>query len=74
MLQVWSIESGWLREQASQRTEATLIAHVNRAAAQAFNVTAKVAGSNSALAPLVFMAPRSAWWQSASEQGSRLVC
>jgi len=39
-----------------------------------FNVAVKIAGSNPALAPLVVMAPRSGWWQCASEQGSRLAC
>ena len=73
-VQVSSIESEWLKEQAQQRAEATLVAHVSRTAAQAFNVTVKIAGSNPALAPLVFMAPRSGWWQCASEQGSRLAC
>jgi len=74
MLQISSAESEWLRAQAAAHTEATLVAQVNRTAAQAFNVTAKIAGSNSALAPLVLMAPRSGWWQCASEQGSRLAC
>lgn len=74
MLQISSAESEWLREQAAARAEATLVAQVNRIAAQAFNVTAKIAGSNSSLAPLVLMAPRSGWWQCASEQGSRLAC
>ncbi len=74
MLQVSSLESEWLRERAAARAEATLVAQVNRVAAQAFNVTAKIAGANPALAPLVFMAPRSGWWQCASEQGSRLAC
>ena len=73
-VQVSSIESEWLKEQAQQRAEATLVAHVSRAAAQAFNVAVKIAGSNPALAPLVLMAPRSGWWQCASEQGSRLAC
>ncbi len=74
MLQISSSESEWLRERAAARAEATLVAQVNRTAAQAFNVTAKIAGSNPALAPLVFMAPRSGWWQCASEQASRLAC
>jgi len=74
MLQVSSAESDWLNEQAKQRAEATLVAHVGRTSAQAFNVAVKIAGTNPALAPLVFMAPRSGWWQCASEQGSRLVC
>jgi hypothetical protein len=73
-LQVSSVESGWLKEQAQQRAEATLVAHASRTAAEALNVTVKVAGSNPALAPLVFMAPRSGWWQCVSEQGSRLAC
>ena len=74
MLQISSAESNWLNEQAQSRTEATLVAQVSRATARAFNVTAKVPGSNPRLAPLVLMAPRSGWWTCASEQGSRLVC
>jgi hypothetical protein len=73
-LQVSSVEGEWLKEQARQRAEATLVAHASRTAAQALNVTVKIAGSNPALAPLVFMAPRSGWWQCVSEQGSRLAC
>ena len=74
MLQVSGVESEWLKRQAQQRAEATLVAHVSRTPARAYNVTARMTGSNPALAPLVLMAPRSAWWQSASEQGSRLAC
>ena len=73
-LQISSVETEWLRGQAQRRVEVTLVAHVNRTAAQAFNVTARIAGSDPALAPLVLMAPRSGWWQCASEQGSRLAC
>jgi hypothetical protein len=74
MLQISSAETAWLEQQAQSRTEATFVAHVNRTAARAFNVTVKIAGSNATLAPLVLMAPRSAWWQCASEHGSRLAC
>ncbi len=74
MLQVSSAEATSLHEQAVARAEATLVAHVDRTIAQAFNVTAKIAGTNPGLAPLVVMAPRSGWWQCASEQGSRLAC
>jgi hypothetical protein len=74
MLQVSGVESEWLKQPAQLRSVATLVAHVNRSTAQAFNVTGKITGSNSALAPLVLMAQRGAWRQSASEQGSRLVC
>jgi len=74
MLQISSAETAWLKEQAQSRTEVTLVAYVSRTSARAFNVTAKIAGSNATLAPLVLMAPRSAWWQCVSEQGSRLAC
>ncbi len=74
MLQVSSAESEWLKEQAQSRGQATLIAHVNRTAARAFNVTAKIAGRKPTLAPLVLMTPRSGWWQCASERGGGLAC
>jgi hypothetical protein len=74
MLQVSSRESAWLKEQAESRAEATVVAQAKRTAARAFNVTAKIAGSKPTLAPIVVMAPRSGWWQCASEQGSRLAC
>ena len=74
MLQVSSAESDWLKEQAQRGAEATLVAEVARTAARAFNVTAQIKGNDPTLAPLVIMAPRSGWWQCASEQGSRLVC
>jgi len=74
MLQISSSESDWLREQAGAHVEATLTSQVTRTAATAINVTAKVAGSRAALAPVVLMAPRSGWWACASEQGSRLAC
>ena len=74
MLQISSAESAWLKEQAQRRAEATFVAQVRRTTARAFNVTVRIAGNNPTLAPLVLMAPRSGWWQCASEQGSRLAC
>jgi hypothetical protein len=74
MLQISSAESAWLKEQADRHAEATLVAEVKRTTTQAYNLTARIPGSNPALAPLVFMVPRSGWWQCASEQGSRLAC
>jgi hypothetical protein len=47
---------------------------VQKSAAQAFNVTTEVAGSDPALAPLVVTTPRSGWWQCASERGGGLAC
>ena len=73
-VQVSDIHSEWLQESAAVRAKVTLVAYVRRTTAQAFNVTAKIVGSVPALGPVVLMAPRSAWWQSVSEQGSRLVC
>jgi len=74
MLQVSTADSEWLKEQAQRRVEATVVVHATRTGARAFNVTATIAGSKPTLAPIVVMAPRSGWWQCASEQGSRLAC
>jgi hypothetical protein len=74
MLQISNSESDWLRRLAAARVDATLVAHVQRTAARAFNVVVKIAGSDPALRPVILMAPRSGWWQSVTEQGSRLAC
>ena len=74
MIQISSSETDWLRKLAAARADAKLVCHVKRTPAQAFNVTAKITGRNPALAPIVLMAPRSAWWQCVTEQGSRLAC
>jgi hypothetical protein len=74
MLQVSNAESEWLKEQLQAQAEATPVVQASRTAAEAFNVTAKISGSNPKLAPVVFMAPRSAWWQCISEQGCRVAC
>src|SRR5215471_21648766 len=63
MLQVSNVESAWLKQQAQQRAEATVVAFVKREPAQAVNVTARIAGQNPSLSPLIFVAPRSGWWQ-----------
>lgn len=74
MLQVSSEESEWLKEQAAARAEATVVAVATQTATQAFNVTAKIAGSDPGLPPLVIMTPRSGWWQCTSERGGGLAC
>ena len=74
MLQVSNVEGAWLQQRAQEHAEMTVVAAIERIADQAFNVTAKISGRNQSLSPLVFMAPRSGWWQCVSEQGSRLVC
>lgn len=74
MLQVSSAENQWLRTQAHAGAQATLVSHVKRTTAQALNVTVRVPGSDSGLAPLVVVTPRSGWWQCASERGGGLAC
>jgi hypothetical protein len=60
--------------QAAQRAGARLVVRVERKAAQAFNVTARIAGRDPGLQPLVVSTPRSGWWQCASERGGGLAC
>jgi hypothetical protein len=73
-LQISSAESEWLKARAQERAEVSLIAHAARTAAQANNVTARIAGSDPDLAPLVVTTPRSGWWECASERGGGLAC
>ena len=74
LLQVSTIEGEWLKEMATAGAAAKLVAHVRRTPTQAANVVAKIAGRDPALPPLVVMGPRSAWYQSVTEQGSRMAC
>jgi hypothetical protein len=74
MLQVSNVEGAWLQQRAQEHAEVTVVAAIERIAAQAFNVTAKISGRDPNLSSPVFMAPRSGWWQCVSEQGSRIVC
>ena len=73
-LQVSSAEAAWLYEQARARAEVTLIAKVERRPARAANVTARIAGTDASLSPVVISTPRSGWWQCASERGGGLAC
>ena len=73
-MQISSAESQWLQARAQERAEATLVAHVQRTATQAVNVTARIAGTDPGLAPLVVTTPRSGWWECASERGGGLAC
>ena len=74
MLQVSSEAGEWLKGEAAACTEATVVAAAQRTATQAFNVTARIAGRDPWLPPLVIMTPRSGWWQCASERGGGLAC
>jgi hypothetical protein len=73
-VQVSSAEAEWLMAQARQRAEIGLVVSVQESKSQAFNVTARVPGSDPGLAPLVVTTPRSGWWQCASERGGGLAC
>ena len=73
-LQVSSAEAAWLRDSAQVRAQVTLVAKVDRTAARASNVTARIAGVDPSLAPIVVSTPRSAWWRSAGERGGGLAC
>jgi hypothetical protein len=73
-LQISSTEAEWLIAQARRHVEVELVVSAQKVASQAFNVTTRVAGSDSSLAPLVVVTPRSGWWQCASERGGGLAC
>jgi hypothetical protein len=51
-----------------------VVANATRQAAQAFNIVADVRGSDTSLAPVCVMTPRSGWHANASERGGGLVC
>jgi len=73
-LQISSAESEWLKARLKERAEVSLVAQVERTSTQAINVTARIAGSDPSLAPLVITTPRSGWWECASERGGGLAC
>jgi hypothetical protein len=74
VLQVSSEEADALGDLARRGAEVTVIAHVKRSPAEAFNVTASISGTDRSLPPLVIMTPRSGWWTCASERGGGIVC
>ena len=74
VLQVSSEEGGFLEESARQGATIHLVAHVERKPVEALNVTARLAGADGSLPPLVVMTPRSGWWTCASERGGGIVC
>jgi hypothetical protein len=73
VLQVGSGEASFLAECVRQGTKVQLTAHVQRAPARAFNIVAVISGTDTKLAPLVVMTPRSGWWSCASERGGGLA-
>src|SRR5215831_13506317 len=73
-IQVASGEQELLEASPARRTEAHVIVHAVRDSAQAFNVTARLPGTDNSLPPLVVMTPRSGWWHCAAERGGGLAC
>jgi hypothetical protein len=74
VLQVSSEEGGFLEESARQGAAVRLVARVERKPVEAVNVTARLAGADGSLPPLVVMTPRSGWWTCASERGGGIAC
>lgn len=72
VLQVSSEHAAWLQEYARKGLLVHVVAHAERRATKAYNVTAKIAGTNPALPPL--MTPRSGWYWCASERGGGIIC
>ena len=73
VLQVASEHESWLEEAAEAGEAATVTAHVEFEAAEGWNVRARVAGRDPALAPLVVMTPKSAWWVCTAERGGGIA-
>jgi hypothetical protein len=65
----------WQRVQdaIAQRREITLTTLCERVPAKAYNVSARIPGSDPDLAPMVIMTPRSGWWRCASERGGGIA-
>lgn len=74
VIQVSSEEGQLLDDCARRRTEVNVRAFVKRTPAQAFNVTAIIAGRTPSAFPLIVMTPRSGWWTCASERGGGIAC
>lgn len=74
VLQVSSEEKSWLDKLVRTGAEAVVVVEVKRTPAEAFNVTARIAGRDASLPPLVIMTPRSGWWTCASERGGGIAC
>jgi hypothetical protein len=51
-----------------------MVVVAKRRTVEAFNVTARIAGTEPDLPPVVVMTPRSGWWHCASERGGGLAC
>ncbi len=73
VLQVSSEHAEWLAGLAARGAEVQVIARASRIRTRAFNVTARIAGTDASLPPLIVMTPRSGWWSCASERGGGIA-
>jgi len=74
VLQVSSVESSVLEQQAANGAGAQLFATARRTRSESFNVTTMLSGSAPELEPLVIMTPRRGWYACASERGGGIAC
>lgn len=73
VLQVASDSREWLFDAAESKTEGRLTISWERIACTASNVRATIPGSDPALAPVVIMTPKSAWWTCTAERIGGIV-
>lgn len=73
VLQVATEHREWLEAARVAAKPVRLVAHVTMETTQASNVQAAIAGTDSRLAPVVIMTPRSAWWTCTSERGGGIT-
>ncbi len=62
-----------LQEAMAKRSQATLVAFCEHKEGKAYNVSARIDGTDPDLAPVVIMTPRSGWWRCASERGGGIA-
>lgn len=74
VLQVASDDGPRLEELARDGVPVRVVADAARTETEAFNVVARIAGTEAGLAPLVITTPRSGWWHCAGERGGGLAC
>ena len=62
-----------LQDAIARGQEGTLVAFCEHSPSKAYNVSARIDGSDPDLAPMVIMTPRSGWWRCASERGGGIA-
>ena len=74
VLQVSSEVESWLPQAVAAGERARVTAHVKRTNVTAYNVEARIQGTDATLPPIVVITPRSGWWHCASERGGGIAC